>query len=232
MMSGARARSRPCAGDAAPPSARRSRAGRLPRRGRLRDSGCRSRRARRGRARASARAASQRGGAPRSAGISSGWRSSISSRVSRRCLLHQVDQAEVPRAEHDDLASPTSFFLGFCSAAPRSPRRRRGPPSAPARLRLRSRRRVLPERALDEVVEPVAVALLERRALRLAVIGEDDDLVRSRRIPAAHGRCARTARRACAAPRACRRARARSGGRPRRSSRTSRRRRAGRASCP
>ena len=40
------------------------------------------------------------------------------------------------------------------------------------------------ERALDQVVEPVAVALLERRALGLAVIGEDDDLVRARRVAA------------------------------------------------
>ena len=40
------------------------------------------------------------------------------------------------------------------------------------------------ERALDEVVEPVAVALLERRALRLPVVGEDDDLVRPRRVAA------------------------------------------------
>ena len=40
------------------------------------------------------------------------------------------------------------------------------------------------ERALDELVEPVAVSLLERRALRLAVVGEHDDLVRARREPA------------------------------------------------
>ena len=40
------------------------------------------------------------------------------------------------------------------------------------------------ERALDELVEPVAVPLLERRALRLPVVREDDDLVRPRRVPA------------------------------------------------
>src|SRR5213079_2094444 len=34
----------------------------------------------------------------------------------------------------------------------------------------------------DELVEAVAVALLERRTLRLAVIGEDDDLVGPRRV--------------------------------------------------
>ena len=42
------------------------------------------------------------------------------------------------------------------------------------------------ERALDEVVEPVAVALLEGGALGLPVVGEDDDLVRPRRVPAGH----------------------------------------------
>ena len=36
----------------------------------------------------------------------------------------------------------------------------------------------LRERALDELVEAVAVALLEGRTLRLPVVGEDDDLVR------------------------------------------------------
>ena len=42
------------------------------------------------------------------------------------------------------------------------------------------------ERALDQVVEPVAVALLEGRALGLPVVGEDDDLVRPRRVLARH----------------------------------------------
>ena len=36
------------------------------------------------------------------------------------------------------------------------------------------------QRTLHELVEPVAVALLEGRSLRLPVIGEDDDLVRPR----------------------------------------------------
>jgi hypothetical protein len=36
--------------------------------------------------------------------------------------------------------------------------------------------------AIDELVEAVAVALLEGRALRLAMVGEDDDLVRPRRL--------------------------------------------------
>jgi hypothetical protein len=33
------------------------------------------------------------------------------------------------------------------------------------------------QRALDQGLEGVAVALLEGRALRLSVVGEDDDLV-------------------------------------------------------
>ena len=40
------------------------------------------------------------------------------------------------------------------------------------------------DRAANEVVEPVPVALLERRALGLPVIGEDDDLVRARSVSA------------------------------------------------
>ncbi len=40
------------------------------------------------------------------------------------------------------------------------------------------------ERALDEVVEPVPVALLEGRALCLPVVGEDDQLVGPRRVAA------------------------------------------------
>ena len=38
------------------------------------------------------------------------------------------------------------------------------------------------ERALDELVEPVPVALLERRSLRLPVVGEHDDLVGAGRV--------------------------------------------------
>ena len=38
--------------------------------------------------------------------------------------------------------------------------------------------------ALDEIIEPVPVALLERRSLRLPVVGEHDQLVGARRVPA------------------------------------------------
>ena len=51
------------------------------------------------------------------------------------------------------------------------------PPAIPSTSPLR-------ERALDQVGEAVPVALLEGRALRLAVVGEDDDLVRPRRVAA------------------------------------------------
>ncbi len=40
------------------------------------------------------------------------------------------------------------------------------------------------QRALDELVEPVAVSLLEGRSLRLPVVREHDDLVGARRVPA------------------------------------------------
>ena len=42
------------------------------------------------------------------------------------------------------------------------------------------------ERALDELVEAVPVSLLEGGALRLPVVGEDDDLVRPRRVLQGH----------------------------------------------
>src|SRR5215218_3032576 len=64
-------------------------------------------------------------------------------------LLHQRDETEVARPEHDDLPFGNVLL-----------------------------------RALDELVEAVPVALLERRTLCLPVIGEHDDLVRTRRIPA------------------------------------------------
>ncbi len=85
--------------------------------------------------------------------------------------------------------------------------------------------------ALDQLVEAVAVALLEGRALGLAVIGEHDDLVGAAARSGAPARSGRTAGRACAGPPSCRPARGPSGARPRRSSRRSRRRRGARASC-
>ena len=138
-------------------------------------------------------------------------------------LLHQVDEPEVARAEDDDALS-ADVVLGALLLL-RSPG---GLPEgvadhvvllvAAGHLRDLARR----QRALDEVVEAVAVALLESGALRLAVVGEDDDLVRPARS-GGRGRCARTGRRACGVPRACPAARGPSGARPRRSWRRSRR---------
>ena len=186
------------------------------------------------RAPTSARAASRRAGARAAPGIRP--RMALVDLLQRQpaVLLHQVDEPEVARAEHDDLA------VGDVVLRPRLARSSRAGRLAervPDHRRLlvaagdvRRRRRRSSERS-HQVVEPVAVALLEGRALGLAVVGEDDDLVRAAARSGARARCGRTAGRACAAPPACRRAPARSGGRPRRSSRTSRRRRAGRASC-
>src|SRR5687768_13807854 len=98
-------------------------------------------------------------------------------------LLHQVDEAEVPGAE-DDRGLAADVVLGALlrrGAAGRLAER-----VADHRILLVAAGdlRDLPvgQRPLDELVEPVAVALLERRALRLPVVREDDDLVRPRRI--------------------------------------------------
>ena len=99
-------------------------------------------------------------------------------------LLHQVDETEVPRAEDDDLLAAHVLLRPFLL--------RRAPCGlahgvADHRVLLVSaadaRHLSLRERALDELVEPVAVALLEGRPLRLPVIREDDDLVWPRRVP-------------------------------------------------
>ncbi len=100
-------------------------------------------------------------------------------------LLHQVDQAEVARAHHDDVAVG-DVVLGLLLLRRRA--RRLGDGEADHGVLLvatRDARDVAAcERALDELVEAVAVSLLEGRALRLAVVGEDDDLVRPRRVAA------------------------------------------------
>ena len=97
-------------------------------------------------------------------------------------LLHQVDEPEVARAEHHRLAIGDVVLR---------PLRR----LAAGRLaeRVADHRRLLVaagelghlpagERALDQLVEAVAVSLLEGRSLGLAVVGEDDDLVGAGRV--------------------------------------------------
>ena len=142
-------------------------------------------RARPRRARPSARAASRCAGARAARGSGSGGAASISSSVSRCVGLHQVDRARGCRSRARrrrgrrrrswrassslrPVASSTAWPTIACCSSP------------PAYAGDRGRG----QRALDELVEPVAVALLERRALGLAVVGEDDDLVRARRVAA------------------------------------------------
>ena len=101
-------------------------------------------------------------------------------------LLHQVDEPEVARAEHDHVAGrrrrSSTRFVGVLRRSPRRPRGRPSrccsSPAPSARPRCRSSERSTSSSSA------VAVALLERRALRLAVVGEDDDLVRPRRVAA------------------------------------------------
>ena len=99
-------------------------------------------------------------------------------------FLHQVDQAEVARAEHDHVAAGHVFLGRFVLLAPRrlldgEPDHRVLLVAAHVFLDLAAR-----QRTLHEVVEAVAVALLEGRALRLPVVGEHDDLVGPACVPA------------------------------------------------
>ena len=99
-------------------------------------------------------------------------------------LLHQIDESQVPRAQ-DDGGAVGHIVLGARGLA------------VPGRLvdGVADHRALLVaveevghlaggQRPLHELVEPVAVALRERRALRLPVVGEDDDLVRPRGVSA------------------------------------------------
>ena len=96
-------------------------------------------------------------------------------------LLHQIDEAEVARAHHDDVAVG-DVVLGPLRPLPGGLAEGVADHRALLVAAGDARDVAARERALDELVEPVAVALLEGRALRLAVVGEDDDLVRPRRV--------------------------------------------------
>ena len=119
-------------------------------------------------------------GCSRSAGMSFGWRSSISSSVSRWSSLHQIDEPEVARAEDDDLAAGDVVLGLLLRLAPG--RLAHGVLGHRLLLVAAGQRLDVParERPLDQPVEPVAVALLERRALCLPMVGQDDELVRAR----------------------------------------------------
>ena len=104
-------------------------------------------------------------------------------------LVHQVDEAEVARGEHDDVLTG-HVVLGALLLVRWAPGRlaERGADGAVVLVTADERRDVGRfERPGDEVVEPVAVSLLEGCALRLAVVGEDDDLVRAGCVAARTG---------------------------------------------
>ena len=141
-------------------------------------------RARPRRARRSARAASRRAGARAARGRGSGGarrspRASAgaappSGRRARGCPSRgrrrrgRRRRSSAASSSLRPVASSTAWPTIACCSSP---------PAKPATL-------PRAQRALDELVEPVAVALLERRALRLPVVGQDDDLVRPRRVAA------------------------------------------------
>src|SRR2546421_9173433 len=94
-------------------------------------------------------------------------------------LLHQVDEAEIAGAEHDDVAARDVVLLLL-----RLPPRRLGCSVADHRLLLVTAREcadaAVGEVPLHELVQAVAVALPERRALRLSVVREDNERIRPR----------------------------------------------------
>src|SRR3569833_2335918 len=99
-------------------------------------------------------------------------------------LAEQVDETEVAGSEDDDVACRDI-------AVRRLLRRRAdgltdGMPDHRVLLvaALDLRHRCVVDAALDDVVEPVAIPLPERRALRLPVVGEHDELVRAGGLPA------------------------------------------------
>ena len=98
----------------------------------------------------------------------------------RRCsALHQIDEPQVPRPEHDDLPVGDVVLGALLRGAPG------GLPDRVARHRLLLVTARDPgdltagQRSLHQLVEAVSVSLFEGRALCLSVIGEHDDLVRA-----------------------------------------------------
>src|SRR3954451_12686618 len=99
--------------------------------------------------------------------------------------LHEVDEAQVAGAEDDDVALGRLLLLalgGLLGAARRLVEGARDAGGVLVAGRDRVDARLAGERLRDEALEPIAVALLEGRALRLAVVGEDEDLVRPLRV--------------------------------------------------
>ena len=102
--------------------------------------------------------------------------------------LHQVHEPEIARAEHHDLTvgdvvlGPLRLCLLGVGPAGRLLDGGLDHCVLLVAARVAGDLGIL-ERPLDKLVEPVAVALLERGALRLTMVGEHDDLVRPRRVP-------------------------------------------------
>ena len=98
-------------------------------------------------------------------------------------LLHQVNEAKVSRAENDDLLIGY-VVLGTLWLFPRG-LGKRVPDHRVLFVASGEVAHAVPcQAASDEIVEAVAVPLLERRALGLTMVGEDDDFVGPRRIAA------------------------------------------------
>ena len=97
--------------------------------------------------------------------------------------LHQVDQAEVPRPQDDRLVGGRLGALRVGGLVAAAGRLVDGAPHPRGVLvpRVELGDPAVRQRPLHELGERVAVALLEGRALRLPVVGQDDDLVGPRR---------------------------------------------------
>ena len=125
-------------------------------------------------------------GCSRSAGMRRGWRSlDLLQREPARLAPSGRRARGCPSRARRRRGRRRRSCPGACACCRPWPRRRRGRPSPAARRRRRYAVTSPPasERSTS-VVEAVAVALLERGALGLAVVGEDDDLVGPRRVAA------------------------------------------------
>src|SRR6266480_4178442 len=99
-------------------------------------------------------------------------------------LFHEIHEPEIPGAEHDHVSIRDVVLRPLLLLRPG----RLSDCVADHRLLLVAARDLCDaaalERTLDELVEPVAVPLLEGRALRLAVVGKHDELIWPGRVTA------------------------------------------------
>ena len=157
---------------------------------------------------------------------------SISSCVSRRCSSSRYTRPRLPGAEHDDLSLADPVLSRLVLAGGTRRLTTPGRPSRPARPTAGNMPDIpAGQRPFDELVEPVAVPLLddapcvwpwsERTNGTRTLVGRSGAHRRAAKLLVELARASSASERSAGA-----------GGRPRRSSRTSRRWRAGRASCP